>query len=65
MTTATPKVRPVDLRRMARSIASSYGDKGALILSVSDEGVRIGTEGLTPAELRQVLCLAIHYSYAR
>ncbi len=53
----------MDLRRMACSVASSYGDKGALILSVSDEGVRIGTEGLTPDELRQALCLAIHYSY--
>jgi hypothetical protein len=56
-------VRPVDLRRMARSIASSYGDKGAIVISVSKEGVRIGTEGLTPDELRHALCVAINYSF--
>ncbi len=56
-------VHPIDLKRQARAIASSYDDKGAIIISVGDEGIRIGTEGLTPDELRQALCVAINYSF--
>lgn len=57
------KIRPVDLRRTARAVASNYGDKGAVVISVGKDGVRIGTEGLTPDELREALCLAINYSF--
>ncbi len=58
----TASIHPVDLHRTARAIASNYGDKGAIVVSVGEEGVRIGTEGLTPKELREALCIAIHYS---
>jgi hypothetical protein len=51
------------LRQMARSVAFMHGDKGALILTLGRDGVRIGTEGLTPSELREVLCVAINYSF--
>ena len=57
------EVTPVDLRRTARAIAANYGDKGAVVITVSDEGVRIGTEGLTPDELRHALCVAVNYSF--
>ena len=57
------EVTPVDLRRTARAIAANYGDKGAVVITVSDEGVRIGTEGLSPDELRYALCVATHYSF--
>lgn len=57
------KIHPVDLRRTARAVASNYEDKGAIVISVGVEGVRIGTEGLTPNELREALCVAMHYSY--
>lgn len=56
-------VRPIDLRRTAGAIASNYGDKGAIVLSVDDDHVRIGVSNLTPAELREALCTAIHYSF--
>ena len=56
-------IHPIDLRRTAKSIASNYGDKGAVVVSVGKDGVRIGTEGLTPSELREALCVAIHYSF--
>ena len=48
---------------MARGIAKSYGDKGAIVISMGDEGIRIGTEGLSVDEVREALCVAIHYSY--
>ncbi len=56
-------VHPIGLRRQAMAIASSYDDKGAIVITVGKEGIRIGTEGLTPDELRQALCVAIHYSF--
>lgn len=60
---AGQKVRPLDLQRTAASIAANYGDKGALVISYGDEGIRIGTEGLSAEEIRESLCAAIHYSY--
>ena len=56
-------ITPVDLRRTARAVARNYGDKGAVVISVNDEGVRIGTEDLTPDELRHALCVAINYTF--
>ncbi len=56
-------ITPIDLRRTARAVAANYGDRGAVVITVSDEGVRIGTEGLTPDELRHALCVATHYSF--
>jgi hypothetical protein len=57
------KVRPLSLRQTAGAIARNYGDKGAIVITFGDEGIRIGAENLTPQELREALCTAIHYSY--
>jgi CheY-like chemotaxis protein len=51
-------------REMARSIASSYGDKGAIVITVGEEGVRIGIEGLTQQQVQDALCIAIHYNFS-
>jgi hypothetical protein len=51
------------LRRTAAAIAANYGDKGAVVITFGDEGIRIGANGMTPAELREALCLAVHYSF--
>ena len=52
------------LKDTASNIARSYGDKGAMIITINHKGeVRIGTDGLTPEELRYALCTAIHYSF--
>jgi hypothetical protein len=56
-------VRPFSLRHTAAAVARNYGDKGAVVITLGSEGVRIGTENLTPQELREALCTAIHYSY--
>lgn len=56
-------VLPLPLRNMAGAIASNYGDKGAAVITLGSEGIRIGVENLTPHELREVLCAAINYSY--
>jgi len=56
-------LKPMNLKSMSRSIARSYGDKGAIVISMGDDGIRIGTEGLTFGEVREALCVAIHHSY--
>lgn len=48
---------------MARSVAATHGDKGAMIISMGENGVRIGVDGLTPTELREALCVAINYTF--
>ncbi len=53
----------LQLRGLARTIAAECGDKGAIVITLGEEGIRIGTEGCTPTELREALCTAIHYSY--
>ena len=50
-------------REIARSIATSYGDNGAIVITVGDEGVRIGVEGLTQQQVQDALCIAIHYNF--
>ena len=57
------KINPIKLTAMANSIAKSYGDKGSIVITMDDEGIRIGTKGLTFGEVREALCAAIHYSY--
>jgi hypothetical protein len=49
-------------REMARSIASSYSDKGAIVITVGKEVVRIGVEGLTQQQAQDALCAAINYN---
>jgi len=56
-------VQPMSLRHTAAAVARNYGDKGAIVITFGDDGVRIGTKNLTPLELREALCTAIHYSY--
>jgi len=51
-------------REMARSIASSYGDHGAIVITVGDEGVRIGVDGLDQHQIQDALCVAIHYNFS-
>jgi DNA-binding NtrC family response regulator len=50
-------------KEMARSIASSYGDKGAIVITVGEEGVRIGVDGLNQQQIQDALCIAIHYNF--
>jgi hypothetical protein len=57
------KVRPLDLKHMARSISQSYGDKGAIVLSVGTDGVRVGVYGLDAKEIQDALCVGIHYNF--
>ena len=57
------KIHPVSLKNMARKIAMDYRDKGAIIISVGDDGTQIGTIGLTHDELNIALCTAIHYNF--
>lgn len=38
------KIYPIGLRRMARAIAGNYGDKGAIVITMGNEGIRIGVE---------------------
>ena len=61
---STPKARvyPVSLRKMARSIAASYGDEGAIVISKGPDGYRFGVEGLSPDEVERAACLLIHYN---
>jgi len=33
------------------------------VVTMGDEGIRIGTKGLTFDEVREALCVAIHYCY--
>ena len=58
-------VTPIDLERMARSIANSYGDKGAIILVSGDDGIRVGVWGLTDRETQDALCVGIHHNMLR
>jgi len=53
----------INLRGLAGTVAAECNDKGAVVISFGDAGVRIGVENLTPEELREALCTAIHYSY--
>ena len=51
------------LERMARSIASMFGDKGAIILTLGTDGVRVGVHGLNAREIQEALCVGIHYNF--
>ena len=60
-----PNLSPIDLKRMAGSIAASYGDKGAVVITVGDDGFRIGVSNLTDRELQDALCVGIHHCVLR
>ena len=53
-------VRPLDLTKMAASISTSYGDKGAIIITSGEEGIRVGVHGLDLREAQDALCTAIY-----
>ena len=53
---------PISLKKMARSIATSYGDEGAIVISKGPDGYRFGVEGLSPDEVERAACLLIHYN---
>lgn len=53
----------INLQGLAKTVADECGDKGAIVISFSSEGVRVGVEGLTPEETREALCVAVHYSF--
>lgn len=53
----------INLQGLAGSVAAECKDKGAVVISYGENGVRIGVENLTPDELREALCTAIHYSF--
>jgi hypothetical protein len=53
----------ISLRGLAGTVAAECNDKGAVVISFGDEGIRIGVENLTPEELREALCTAINYSF--
>ncbi len=56
-------VRPIDLQRMAAAIARSYGGHGTIVITCGPKGVRVGVKNLTPDEVREALCFAVHYSF--
>jgi hypothetical protein len=58
-------VHPVDLERMARSIAQAYGDKGAIVITVGEDGVRIGVHGLDAREIQDALCVGLFYNFVK
>lgn len=58
-------VRPIDLRRTAASIAANYGDKGAIVITSGEEGIRIGVHGLDPRDLQDALCVALYHAVAK
>ena len=53
----------INLKGLAGVVAAECEDKGAVVISYGEGGVRIGVENLTPEELREALCTAIHYSF--
>lgn len=55
-------VRPLDLQRTAASIASNYGDDGAIVITSGKDGIRIGVHNLAASDLQDVLCVAIHHA---
>jgi hypothetical protein len=57
-------IQPLNLRHTAGAIARSHGDRGAIVITLGEDGLtRVGVENLTPGELREALCTAIHYSF--
>ena len=64
MAVAADAVLPLNLRRTAGAIAHNYGDKGAIVITFSEDRLtRVGVENLTLEELHEALCTATHYSF--
>jgi hypothetical protein len=56
-----PIIRPIDLKTMAASVSRSYGDKGAIVITSGDDGIRVGVYGLELSEAQEALCVAIYH----
>lgn len=59
------KVCPMDLRRTAAAIAANHGDRGAIVITSGDEGIRVGVHGLDGHETQEALCVAIYHAVSR
>jgi hypothetical protein len=59
------KVHPIDLRRTAAAIAANYGDKGAIVITSGDDGIRVGVHGLDGRETQEALCVAIYHAVSK
>ena len=57
------KVFSINLKKMASSIARNKGDKGAIIITMGNEGTSIGVSGLDDREIQEALCTAIYYNF--
>lgn len=57
------KIQPLDLKRTAAAIASNHGDKGAIVITMGEEGIRVGVHGLSDKEIQDALCVVIHYNF--
>ncbi len=57
----TINVRPFDLEKIAASVSRSYGDRGAIVITSGDDGVRVGVHGLDLREAQDALCVAIYH----
>ena len=54
----------ISLQGLAGTVAAEFGDKGAIVISYSEDGVvRVGIANLSPQELLVALCTAIHHSF--
>jgi hypothetical protein len=58
-------VRPMPLKKMAASIAATYGDDGAIIITRGPDGIRVGVHGLDGQELQEALCVAIYHAVSK
>ena len=65
MGTPAANVRPMDLKRTAAAVAANYGDKGAIIITSGEGGIRVGVHGLDSREAQEALCIAIYHAVAR
>jgi len=52
----------VPLEDMARAIARQHGHKGAILITVSDDGYHVGVAGLDDREIQDALCVGIHHN---
>lgn len=58
-------IHPISLDRMASSIARTYNDAGAIVVSSGEDGIRVGVSGLDLKEAQDALCVAIYHVLSR
>jgi hypothetical protein len=56
-------VHALPLRKTARAIAANTGNKGAIVITLGQNGIHVAADGLNPEEVREALCTAIHASF--